>query len=84
MAKNSKRKHKIVLIEWNDAESIDAWTFENELDHEIAPAESVGWLLNESNESVTLALNHDIKNGSYSCIMKIPKGMIVSRKILRA
>lgn len=77
------KKHPIVLVIWTDAESVDAWTHSNDLDHTITPIESVGWLIADTAESVTLALNHDTKNGNYSCIMKIPKGMVNSRKTLR-
>lgn len=84
MAKNTKRKHKILLVTWLDAESIDGWTEGDQIDHEIAPVVSIGFLLKEDPESITLALNHDTKNDSYSCIMKIPAGMIVNRKIVRA
>lgn len=75
--------NKIVLIEWNDAESLDSWTPTNEIDHGAALVKSVGWLLNDGKKTVTLALNHDTKNGAYSCIIKIPKGMIKSKRIIK-
>jgi hypothetical protein len=75
--------NKMVLIEWKDAESADSWTPANEIDHDYALIKSVGWLINENKKTVTLALNHDTKNEAYSCILKIPKGMIKSRKIIK-
>jgi hypothetical protein len=75
--------NKIVLIEWIDAESEDSWTFSPDIDHGCALIKSVGWLINESKKTVTLALNHDTKNSAYSCIIKIPKGMIKSKKIIK-
>jgi hypothetical protein len=84
MEKSTKPKHKVLFVTWNDAESIDAWTDAVEIDHDPAVIHSIGLLLKEDKDSITLALNHDTKNDTYSCIMKIPKGMIVSRKFLRS
>jgi len=75
--------NKMVLIEWIDAESEDSWTFSPDIDHGCALIKSVGWLLKESKKSVTIALNHDTKNDSWSCIMKIPTGMIKTKKIIK-
>ena len=72
------------MVTWLDAESIDSWTEGHEIDHTIAPVMSIGWVLNDSFEGLTLALNHDTKNDSYSCIMKIPRGMIVTEKVIKA
>lgn len=77
------KKHPIVQIVWTDAESIDSWTEGHALDHKITEVYSVGYLINSDKEAVTLALNHDVKNDSYSCIMKIPMGMITQKKTLR-
>jgi len=88
MGRNSKPKalkpsHPIVLVEWVDAESIDAWTSLDDVDHDIAPCLSVGFMVSKTKASVTLVLNHDQKNDNASCIMKIPTGMIVRMKILK-
>lgn len=77
------KKHPIVYIVWHDAESIDSWTEGHLVDTGIAVVNSVGFLINSDKEAITLALNHDIKNNSYSCIIKIPNGMIISKKTLR-
>lgn len=84
MANSTKLKHHCYLVEWIDAESIDEWTFNADVDHSIAPVKSIGWLIFESHESVTLALNWDTKNEAYSCMMKIPRGMIVKIKKLKS
>jgi len=84
MEKSTRSKYKMALVEWQDAESVDDWTSEDEIDHSIAPVFSVGWLLKEDFEAITLALNHDRKNDSFSCIMKIPTGMVISKKILKS
>lgn len=75
--------NKIVLIEWIDAESIDEWTYSPDIDHGCALIKTVGWLLKESKKSVTIALNHDTKNESWSCLIKIPTGMIKSKKVIK-
>lgn len=73
---------KAMLVEWLDAESIDDWTPAPEVDHTVASVFTLGWLISETFETLTLALNHDKKNEAYSCIIKIPKGMIVQRKLI--
>lgn len=75
--------YKIILIEWYDAESCDDWTPTSDIDHGVALVKSIGWLINENKKTVTLALNYDTKNEAHSCIMKVPKGMIKSKKIIR-
>lgn len=80
MAKNTKVSHPIVLVLWNDAESIDAWTHSSEVDCGTTTVESVGFLINEDEKALTLALNYDSGNDCYSCIIKVPTGMI-SKKI---
>lgn len=84
MAKNTKFKNKLVLVEWLDAESIDEWTSEELVDHSTAKILSAGWMIKEGKDSISLALNHDTKNGSYSCIMKIPAGMVQKIKLLKS
>jgi hypothetical protein len=66
------------LVKWLDAESIDAWTEKDQVDHSLAPIVSIGWVIQQGDESLTIALNHDEKNESFSCMMKIPKGMVLS------
>lgn len=75
--------NEMVLVEWIDAESEDAWTNVEDVDHSITPIMSVGWLVYKDEESLSVALNHDVKNDSVSCMMKIPMGMIVSIKKLK-
>lgn len=76
-------EHPIVLVVWNDAESIDGWTEGHLLDCGVTVVHSVGFLLTEDSEAVTLALNHDTKNKSYSCVIKIPNGMIIEQRIIK-
>jgi hypothetical protein len=84
MAKNIKRKYDIAIVEWLDAESIDEWTENVLIDHSVAKVVSIGFLLKSDKQGVTLALNHDTKNDAHSCIMKIPNGMIVSKRVFKS
>ena len=67
---------EIYLVKWVDAESIDEWTSQSDIDHDLPMIESVGFLVKKTKALVTLALNYDTANDSFSCIMKIPTGMI--------
>lgn len=81
--KRIKLEYPVCLILWDDAESVDGWTESHLIDHGVTRVQSVGFMLSENPEAVTLALNYDTKNQSYSCIMKIPTGMIVEKRIIK-
>ena len=74
---------KAVFVEWMDAESIDAWTSLSEVDHTLAAVHTIGYLIAETEDSITVASNLDTKNESASCIMKIPMGMIIDIRELQ-
>lgn len=73
------KNRKVEIIEWDDAASLDEWTDIAEIEavgHRIV---SVGFVLEESETAVVLALNIDTVSEKTSCVMFIPKGMIRSR-----
>ncbi len=77
-----KKKHKIEIVKWKDALSIDPWTPASEVTpifHEIV---TVGMLIGEDEEVATFSLNYDTDGENYSCFIHIPKSMILSRKKL--
>ena len=76
------KNHRVDIIEWLDAVSVDAWTDREEIEHQAQPIVSIGILVEENDEVVTLALNHDTARDAYSCIMCIPKGMITRRRVV--
>ncbi len=76
-------KKKFVRIEWEDAVSIDAWTERSEIIPALHLIETVGILVDETDDVVTVALNHDASGDSFSCIINIPKPWIRSRKTVR-
>jgi hypothetical protein len=67
---------KIMKVVWFDAQSLDAWTAYEDTPSDLAEVISVGMLIKQTQKSITLALNNEITNGNYSCIMIIPRGWI--------
>ena len=75
----------IEVIQWGDAESIDQWESIKELKAECLPTiYSVGWILRETKDVVVMCCNFDKQNEKASCIMLIPKSMIIKRRKLNA
>lgn len=75
---------KIIYIEWNDAVSQDSWSDTKEIVPELALIVSVGILIKETEDIVTVALNQDVTNEKHSCIMHIPKAWIKTKRIIKA
>ena len=69
-------------ITWKDAVSEDPWCHRSEITPHFHTIESVGFLVDESDDVVTLALNHDQDGDNLSCVMHIPKVMIIHRVAL--
>ena len=72
----------MVFVVWIDAESIDEWTERHEIDAIEPEVHSAGFLVSEDKNLLTIAVNHDTKNDSFSCIIKIPQGMIRFKKFI--
>lgn len=75
---------KIIYIEWNDAVSADGWSDTSEIEPELALIVTVGILIKETDDIITVGLNQDITNEKHSCIMHIPKPWIKSKRIIKA
>jgi hypothetical protein len=71
---------KIEQVKWKDAVSIDEWTETEAVSQELHEIISVGINIGETDEVLTLALNFDNISHLSSCIMNIPKSLIVKRK----
>lgn len=82
MSKSRLKQNDLILVEWLDAVSVDPWIHADEANLiESAKCYSAGILVRQSNkDGVTLAANYDSQNDNYSCIMQIPRGMILSIK----
>jgi hypothetical protein len=76
------KRNSLVSVSWIDAESVDDWTFFGEVCDELPPVITVGLVIKQTKEIIIIACNHDTKNDSYSCIMKIPIGMVTEIKLL--
>lgn len=73
-----------VVVEWKDAVSLDDWTNRAELDLPPADCLSVGIVVDwKPDVGLTIAVNHDVTNDNFSCIMLIPSGMIGRVRKLR-
>ncbi len=80
MGKTTPVKRRIEFISWRDAVSVDEWHDSAEVVPMSHLIESCGIWIGESDDVVVLALNVDTENGALSCVMHIPKGMIVKRR----
>lgn len=72
----------MLSVHWRDATSVDEWTFPVDIEHRCNIIHSVGILVNETKDLITLALNHDTDSSALSCFIVIPKVWLVSRKVL--
>lgn len=68
-----KDKYPKVYVTWKDACSHDQWTDVEDVDDTVPVIESVGWLLDQSDKRIVMALNYDEHNQQVSCVMVIPK-----------
>jgi len=77
---DKENRLKIEVIKWADAESIDQWECVKNINPDMFPMiYSAGYVLRESDKAVVMCLNFDSSNEKASCIMLIPKAMIVKR-----
>lgn len=76
----SKIGKKILLVVWKDACSEDAWTPELDIEPANSTIISVGMLIKETREVLTLGLNFDQTSENWSCIIHIPKSCISEKR----
>ena len=75
----SERKMKIVQIKWIDScASNQNWNFVQDFDGDIEPIKiiSVGFLLQENDDVITIAQNYGTNPEQVCNLMTIPKGCI--------
>lgn len=76
--------HKIIYIEWQDAVGADGWSRMTNIEKEgLAVIKTVGFLLKETKEAVTVLHSVDISNNQSGAWMVIPKAQIKKRKFLK-
>jgi hypothetical protein len=74
----STTKYRPVVVIWRDAMSEDPWASIDDIVPAYARIRTVGQHIAESEDVLTVGLNHDMDNDNWSCIIHIPKGMIES------
>lgn len=72
-------KRPIELVTWKDAVSEDAWKNFDEILPHYHVIETVGFVIKDTEEVLTVSLNHDVESDNYSCTIHIPQGMVISR-----
>lgn len=72
---------KVVSIEWLDAASIAGWHTKDALG--LVTIRSVGWLVSEDKQKITVAASYDKQNDAYGCTVTIPKPWVKKRKVLK-
>lgn len=76
-------KKDIVIIEWVDSVRASDWTYIEDVDEKPMNCISVGFLLKETNDSVTIAQNYGLKPEQVCNLMTIPKRSIRSIKEIK-
>ncbi len=75
------KKPPLVAVTWDDAHSTDAWTDVEKLDREPHRCRSVGYLVHRGRMwSVAGTISRD---GQACCVIHVPRGWIVSWRLLR-
>lgn len=74
----------VAIVEWIDACSQDEWKTSDEIELDPAPVVSVGMVFEHDDKKITIALNHDCSNDSYSCLITVPAGMVLSVRKLKS
>ena len=64
---------EIVIIEWVDSVRASDWTYVEDVDEKPMDCISVGFLMKETDDSVTIAQNYGLKPEQVCNIMTIPK-----------
>lgn len=76
------RQHKIVELEWLDHTSTNTWSLPADFSG-LMKIHSVGWLVEETADTVTIALSHDSNSPKqYSEIMCIACCLITKSTII--
>jgi len=64
----------IVLLTWNDSESLSGWVSELECRNmSVSGCFTVGFLVEENDDVVIVSASHDLKNENFESPIAIPK-----------
>lgn len=77
-------KGGMILIDWVDSYSSSGWKGRDELEVTVANCQSVGFLVNENESAVVIALSRTTEDGfkPFGHLLTIPKCSIRRRKRL--
>lgn len=76
---DKKTSLRSAFIIWNDACSTDDWLAIDEAKKStLARIHTLGFIVNQTDDNLIVALNHDISNNSVSQFITIPKPWILS------
>lgn len=73
--------YPLVYVVWKDAVSSDAWRDTTE-EFKLTTIHTVGFMITEDDESITLTMNLDMDNAAVSMTMTIPLAWIESMDYL--
>lgn len=75
------RRPKILLVRWIDSHTTHGWHHKEEYDARPAKCESIGYLLSETKDSLTLAQSRSRESGGipWADFITIPKVSIKKR-----
>jgi hypothetical protein len=74
-------QYPLIEVIWDDAASGSGWHEAKEVKFEPQIVVTVGFLIAENNKYIIIG--HTYSEGDYVGDFQIPKGMIVSRKVLK-
>lgn len=77
-------RYRIEYVEWIDPHSCDegTWMEIKDVKKTLAKCRSVGWVILEDEDSITLA-NHLSNNDMVDGLLTIPKSLITKRKSIK-
>jgi hypothetical protein len=73
-------RYPLVEIKWDDAAASNSWERPDVMELSIQIVTSVGFLVKETTKHIVLSSTYDETHVNAS--IQIPKGMIISRKLL--
>ena len=75
-------KHRVIYIEWKDATGAQGW-HDKDAELELAAIQSIGWLIRETKNAVTITTGIAVADGGYMGMQSIPKAGIIKRRYVK-
>lgn len=75
---------KVVEVSWFDANGRGAWgSVEEHLEHKVAPIISIGYLLKEDKDQITIFMNQDAEAEDISQCIAIPRSWVAQIRVIK-